>query len=214
MTRRLAVQFLLAAAGEFWNRKPPGDWTEEEVARLLRDSPWAKDVNADFDTDAEPSGPTIGRGGVVGAPSGRTRRREPVVVIWETAAPIVATKHLPLGPQFAGRYVLSAGEIPIGAMERRGATGRGESPLERRQRMVAQLTASARLEAKGKPPVQPGVVEPAARMPATWLFGFSRELLALDRDDSEVVFTLETAFVTLRAKFEPKKMLFDGKLAI
>jgi hypothetical protein len=36
----------LAAASEFWNKKPPADWTSEEIDRLVTASPWARQVNA------------------------------------------------------------------------------------------------------------------------------------------------------------------------
>ena len=44
-------------AGEFWNSKDPSEWSDEEVGRLLTDSPWAKEVAAEFDF------PSAGRGG-------------------------------------------------------------------------------------------------------------------------------------------------------
>ena len=70
ITRRQAILFGLAIpwvlasvrawaapAGEFWNSKEPSEWSDEEVRRLLTDSPWAKEVAAEFDFD------TAGRGG-------------------------------------------------------------------------------------------------------------------------------------------------------
>lgn len=213
MTRRLAVQLLLAA-GDYWSKKPASQWTPEDVERLLRDSPWAKAVNADFDTGAE-GGPSIGRGGVVGPPAGPLRRRESVRVVWESAQPVRDTKRLVIPRGFEDRYVLSAGEIPVGVMDRRNRPDNpNETAEDKRRRMVDALASSAMLEARGKPPVQPGLVDLAPRTPATWLFGFSRELLEIGRDDREVVFTLKTAFVTLRARFEPKDMIYRGALAV
>jgi len=213
VTRRLAVQLMLAG-GDFWNRRPAAEWSADDIERLLHNSPWAKDVNADFYSDTEVSSPSITRGGVVGPPTGATHRRQPATVVWESGQPLLDAKRSVLLPQWAGRYVLSVGELPMGAMDRRREPDPNETPLERRNRMLPQLSASATLEARGKPPVQAGVVEAAPRAPATWLFGFSRELLDIDRDDREVTFSLQTAFITLRAKFEPAKMIYRGKLAI
>lgn len=41
MTRRM---LLFAFAAEFWSLKRYSQWTDEEVARMLTDSPWAKQV--------------------------------------------------------------------------------------------------------------------------------------------------------------------------
>ena len=53
--------FLLAGAGiaarlplgaatppDFWNKKAPADWTNEEIDRLIAKSPWAKPVKASY----------------------------------------------------------------------------------------------------------------------------------------------------------------------
>jgi hypothetical protein len=34
-----------AAGGEFWNKKPPAEWSSEEIDRLLTNSPWARQVS-------------------------------------------------------------------------------------------------------------------------------------------------------------------------
>src|SRR5438477_7578079 len=38
----------VAVAADFWNRKQPSAWSNEEIERLTTRSPWAKDVNAEF----------------------------------------------------------------------------------------------------------------------------------------------------------------------
>src|SRR5690242_5682235 len=37
-----------AATDEFWNKKPPSDWTSQEIDRLITKSPWAKAVKAQY----------------------------------------------------------------------------------------------------------------------------------------------------------------------
>jgi len=44
----LAGLRLDAAATDFWNKKPPSQWTHEEIDRLITKSPWAKDVKANY----------------------------------------------------------------------------------------------------------------------------------------------------------------------
>jgi len=40
------LAFLLLFAGQFWESKPPADWSENELKTLLTDSPWAQMVQA------------------------------------------------------------------------------------------------------------------------------------------------------------------------
>jgi hypothetical protein len=237
------------AASDFWNRKKPSEWTNEEIARLTSHSPWAREVNAEFELDSDyttngAQGPVSGRGGTLSAPGtsagsagqaqielGRdrnnaqrgARRREPVMVKWESAQPMLDASGAPLPAGFEGRYVISVSGLPIGIMERpRRGTDTAplsvdpadNTPAARQRRMVEQLQSSATLEAKGREPEQPGVVRPVPRTPGTYLFGFSKELLPLTANDRELVFTLRTALMSVRAKFEPKEMMYRGQFAV
>jgi hypothetical protein len=234
------------AASDFWNKKSASEWTNEEIARITTHSPWARDVNAEFELDSDyttngAEGPSVGRGGVLTAPGAATggpaqielgrdknnfprgsRRGTPVIVRWESAQPVRDALGVPLPDDFAGRYVLSVSGLPLGVMERRrrGAdAGRvsvdpqENTPAARQRRMVEELQSSATLEAKGREPAQPGIVRPVPRTPGTYLFGFSKELLPLTANDREIAFTLKTALMSVKAKFEPKEMLYRGHLA-
>jgi hypothetical protein len=44
----LAGVRLDASESDFWNKKPPSQWTSEEVDRLITKSPWAKEVKAQY----------------------------------------------------------------------------------------------------------------------------------------------------------------------
>lgn len=238
----------LFAASEFWNKKNPSAWSEQEIAQLTSHSPWAREVNAEFEVDTDyttngTAGPTVGRGGQLNAPGtnssgapaqielgrdqngGRrgARHSEPVIVRWESAQPVRDALGKPLAAEFEGRYVISVSGLPVGIMERKRRGVETETlrtnpedntPAARQRRMVEQLQAAATLEAKGKEPAQPGLVTPVPRIPGTYLFGFSKELLPLTARDREIVFTLRTALMSVRAKFEPKDMLYRGQLAL
>ena len=124
----LTSRRLLDGAAAFWNRKAPSEWSSQEIAQLTTHSPWAREVNAEFEltsdyTTGGADGPGIGRGGALtapgaGAPSqielGRdrndnprsARHREPVTVRWESAQPVLdALGGVPLAPDLQGRYV-------------------------------------------------------------------------------------------------------------
>ena len=44
-----------AAATDFWNKKPPSQWTRDEIDRLITKSPWAKEVKATYAPGENPS---------------------------------------------------------------------------------------------------------------------------------------------------------------
>ena len=48
---------LFAADKNFWDQKPYSEWSEKEVERMLRNSPWAKTVTLSL-------GQLQGRGGI------------------------------------------------------------------------------------------------------------------------------------------------------
>jgi hypothetical protein len=136
----LLAGVLTLAAAEFWDSKPYQKWTDQEIARVLVDSPWAKEVFIRFEGDIEerlraqsqtpppaPASPSqVGRngssangGGPIGSMVGRKRDPLPpgatVSVRWESAKPlrqaIAATKKAALAPQ-PPHYELVIDRIP------------------------------------------------------------------------------------------------------
>jgi hypothetical protein len=43
-----ALRPLAAGNSDFWEKRQPSEWTNEEIDRLITKSPWAKDVNAQY----------------------------------------------------------------------------------------------------------------------------------------------------------------------
>ncbi len=78
--------------------------------------------------------------------------------------------------------------------------------------MLELLRTSAFLE-KGKEQTQPGLVE-YSKDGATIFFGFAKELFPLTNTDKDVQFMINTGDLRIRAKFEPKEMIYKGKLAL
>jgi hypothetical protein len=65
-----------ARPSDFWNKKPPAEWSNDEIDRLITSSPWAKQVSAEagaYERGGSPGGGTPGtrspRGGGVGGPN-------------------------------------------------------------------------------------------------------------------------------------------------
>lgn len=126
---------------------------------------------------------------------------------WESAQPILDALRAPLAADFAGRYVVSATNLPIPNVRRpgRGEEAAPDDALERMQN-------GATLEVKGKDPAEAGIVR-RTRIGSV-LFGFSKDLLRLTPSDREIVFRLDTEILTLRAKFDGKEMMYHGKMAV
>jgi hypothetical protein len=222
----LALPALLRAAPPFWNRKKPAEWSPDEIMQLLTRSPWARETNIDFEMTEGghlelPSGGgapgqegqlSSGRG-QVSDPTAGSMRRAPVLVRWESAQPIQDAGQSPSIQGLIGRYVISVTNIPPGVMNRprRGARG-GDGPTQ--EDLLAELQGAATLESPGRDPAGAGAVRHMAGSENNYLFGFSRELLLLNGAEKEVTFVLHTARVSVKAKFEPRNMMYRGKLAL
>lgn len=201
---------LSAAVVDFWNKKAPAEWSAEEIDRLITKSPWAKEVNAQYVSGGNERnrGGGIGIAGIGnigrdghgrGGPSGYQG-----TVRWESAAPIAAALKAPLPGGFEGRYVISVNGFP--------AT---EGQSRSREEEFENLKSLSSLQAKGRELVQAGVVQQqVATTGASFLFGFSRELLPLDADDKEVLFSTQLGKLVVKARFLPKEMLYHGQLAL
>jgi hypothetical protein len=195
------------AAAHFWDSKPASQWTPDEIAEMVGNSPWAKQVTAQYrvaledNTRARPGTELqqgrgeakVGECGLV--PCGAVMPGK-VAVIWESAQPVREAIHPQIPADMNGHYVISV----------RGLEG-GYS--------IDRLTEGSELSAKGKPAIQPGIVR---QRNATWLFAFSKDLMPLDVNDKEVQFVVHTganlSVTLLRATFNPKEMMYRGTLAL
>jgi hypothetical protein len=123
-------------------------------------------------------------------------------VRWESAQPLVEATRTQFPPDFTDHYVISVSGLP--ALQ-------GKEFLPGDEGMIERLKGAASLQAKGKTAYQPGIVR---RSPAGMWFGFSKESMPLTAADRDVTFILNTNQLELRAKFDPKEMLYQGKLAV
>ena len=202
----LAGRSSLFAETPFWKTKPAARWTPDELNEMITHSPWAKQVSAQYRVAMDdvriqpgaapvqrPGAPMAGECGLVPCSNVMPGK---VIVIWESAQPIQEALHPEEPADFNGRYIISI----------RGLAG---------DYTPARLKAGTDLSAKGRSPLQPGIV---ARRNNTWLFGFSREMLPLNKDDRDVQFTVRIgenlSSTLLRASFSPKDMFYRDELAL
>ncbi len=209
----------LWAGTPFWERKPSTQWTEEELRQLTTRSPWAKETNLDFEA-AEGghfevpgnSSPYDGRGAAIPRPAG-VMKRAPVVVRWESAEPIRMAMVSSLPKGLEDRYAIGVSNIPPEAMNAAKRRGEDGTP-QTLETMLRDLEAAATLEAAGKDPAGAGIVRRIPGAESTYVFGFAKEFLQLTPQDREAVFTLRTARVSVKARFNLKEMIYRGKLAL
>ena len=212
------------AASDFWNTKDPDSWTSDEIARLLKKSPWAKEVTGERTTTNKNLGttdpsissmpnpyPTRGsRNNPMGLPGSNPKPPKPSssktvteykgTVVWESAKVIRDAAKTPLPDGFEAQYVLSVTGIPLSRSSSQNALDR-----------VRQVTF---LQVKGKDPLEPATVQQNTGNGAVYYIGFSREGLPITRDDKDLVFTTHMGKVVFTAKFNPKEMIYRGELAV
>ena len=209
---------------EFWNAKDPGEWSADEIARLLKKSPWAKEVTGQRTTTDKnapmPTDPTMGTS--IPNPTGRSRNpgvgstrnstRLPKsspsktvttykgTVVWESAKVIRDAVKWDLPPGFEGQYVLSVTGIPLAKSSSRNAMDG--------LRQVSMLTG------KSHDPLGAATVQQNKDNSAIYYIGFAREGLAIAREDKEIVFTTHMGKVAFTARFSPREMIYRGELAV
>jgi hypothetical protein len=183
-------------AAEFWNTKDPSAWTEEEIIALTSKSPWARLAAPQVKHTDDPTGnagiPQRGVGSI------------PIIVRWESAQPILDALKGAVPAEFGGHYVLSVTNFP-----ERPHRGRGDQSDAAEE--LARLQNGATLQAKGKNPVEAGIIR---RQHSSILFGFAKDLLPLTAGDRDILFVLDTDLLTIKVKFDAKDMLYRGKLAV
>lgn len=160
-----------------------------------------------------------------------------MIIRWESAAPVLAATRLTMPPAFAELYAVGVAGLPpqmlMMALSGGGGRGRGRGregggreggtppaenqppvdPVARQKEIVDKLLHAVSLSAKGRDP-QAAVVVQQTTATQTLIFGFEKTALPLTAADKDLLFTLKLGALTVKAKFDPKEMMFDGKLAL
>jgi hypothetical protein len=139
-------------------------------------------------------------------------QRTPVIVRWESAQAIRDAMQLPPIHAFEGDYVIGVSNIPPASMARHHPGAHDVMPTQ--EEMLDELAGAATLQVPGRDPAGASLVRKVAGSQNNYLFGFARELLPLTGAEKEILFQLHTARVTVKAKFEPKAMLYRGKFTL
>jgi hypothetical protein len=179
--------------------------------------------------------PSINAGGLPGrgmvggddTPGGAARggpQAPEVVIRWESAQPLLAATKAQLPAELLDRYTISVTGLPpqmiLLGLPRPAGRGRGDTPPQpaqdpaaRQKAEVDTILSETTLTVKGRDPQAADAMLRTADA-QTFLFGFPKQNLPLTASDKEVVFTMKLGILTIRAKFEPKEMMFDGQLAV
>ncbi len=222
---------LLLAADPRWKTKPVATWTEEDTKEVLSDSPWAKIVKATIvrkqSEDERRAGGNMGDAKGVGydglekekirvpksiidlmkpEPPAPPRPQLPVLVRWESAAPIRAAEFRfgsfePPTVEQDG-YMIAVYGIPT-------ANVKGDPTV-----IGEPLKENAFLRREGQKDVKPISCEVFQRedsMVALFTFPPSAEIV---KKDVHVEFAALIGRISVSKTFDLGEMLFQGKLAL
>lgn len=192
---------LRASDSDFWNKKPPPDWTPEEVARLLKHSPWAKEVTPTYTslpppTDRRPWGenPPIYGGPV--KPQRFVKAPYQATIRWESADPIRSAQKTALPAAFGDYYVAG---IYFSYATRRDL---GSKPIENLKESSVLLGARA---------VDAEIVQAHPQIMDGFLIGFPK---TSTRAVKQLEFSARVGLLALKAKFKIGEMAYRGQLAL
>ena len=193
---------LAAADGEFWDTKPPAEWSVADIYQLVNHSPWAKEVRGFLRPATGP--PDLGLTRQATTTNDTTSAKMPMpivpkgVVTWESSQPIRDAMKTPLPGVFADCYVVGVDGIPFGVASTGDLKG----------------TAALRSYGKVKWTARPRVVRELVRTSPVYAIGFSRGGAPIGPDSGDIVFEAQFQGWLVEAKFEPRKMLYHGQLAV
>lgn len=124
----------------------------------------------------------------------------------------------PLPDAFDGHYVVAVSGIPLlDSSRNQGSRSEDDDSSSNRAGQddsLDNLKSLTSLQVKGKDYVQAGVVKRQVGTGSTILFGFSKEMLPITKQDGEITFSSQMGRLIVKARFTPKEMLYHGELAV
>jgi hypothetical protein len=119
-----------------------------------------------------------------------------VAVRWESAEPILQVTRTFLPDQFKNHYVISVTGLPAGILSN------SSTPLP-----------AAVLSARKDPPEQAEFVALTSDK-LTLLFAFPKRNPEIKASDKALAFRMDLSGIRIQARFDPKKMIYRGQLAL
>jgi hypothetical protein len=232
------IRPLLGAHKEFWESKAPSEWSSEEKAILLAQSPWAREGVARFEAErkrerayegvARPGGGVPGAipgerpGAATSVPIGPPPPPVPstdtgqsvqfrVLARWESATPVRLAGG-PALPETAQFYVIRLRGMPLLPPPK---GGRGENVPDPNQGMLEAIERGTRIERKDKAAIACAhLLTGSGESANDLLLFFPRGADPITAGDKVV--TLESRFgpFHLSVKFPLKDMMYKGVLAL
>jgi hypothetical protein len=204
------AESLALAASDFWNKKKPSEWTEQEQLELITKSPWSKQIDAQI----------LGNGLGTSAAGEAAIPTASLEVVWQSAQAISDAHPLKFPDTLNGHYLIAVTGIPGQALNAalqgnggRSGGGAGSGTPAPPADPNAGLKRGATLTAKGKAVPNADVVV-SMNKSTTILFGFSKGALPLTAADREVDFELKLGGLSGKARFILKDMMYNGELAL
>jgi hypothetical protein len=226
---------------DFWIAREPDKWSEQEIKRMVTDSPWAKEAGVHVrggaipgvETEPAPGGfdnSGRGRAGMESAPPAPQ-----ILVRWDSAAPVYEAcakggmeRHLfscsskllylsGLGKKFDELrkefYIVGMSNYP-NTLRGENAPQHSEAANAALERMSGRIQQTTFLKRKGKPPSRPSYIVALPAGPALLLIVFFPRADALSVADKEVVFESTDGTIEVKATFNLRRMLYQKKLEL
>lgn len=222
-------------AADFWETKKFPDWSEKEVQKMLKDSPWARTVELRLDfmgggrMGGRPGSPTPGGppgGGMPGPEGGgptpggfdlpQMAPAVPIVVRWQTALPVRQA----LAKARFGDEVMNNPEAAgvLSSQPDRYVVAVEGLPPQALRTDLPEVQSNAFLRIKKQPDI--GAIDikgsRAGNLINIYLF-FPRgqeSAHVITTEDKEVEFVLRLEQIVIKRKFKLKDMVYEGKLEI
>lgn len=205
------------AAADFWT-KPYAEWTDQEVQKMITDSPWAERMQVETGQRGN-----IGNADDKGGPI-QGNLTTPVVLLWQSALPVKQAMYGRPNATDAQKQILAREEVGR-ILRMTGIPGSMRAAAEDKEK----FTAATVIKIKGKPDLHPSDIQlsvaPAAPGGAGKgggkggfgggnfdVFFVFPEDAPITADDKEFEFQTKVGAMTIRHKFKTKDMMYNGKL--
>ena len=222
-----------ALAEDFWGKKEYMQWTDEEIKKVMTDSPWAKEVTITAPPSAlrgqraaQPTaeGDNVGGGGGGGGRGGRggggggggggrTEALLKLTLSWRTALPL--RKALVRSRLGAGAVVPPEAQQLIDGKPPEYVLVVSGVPTNMARAIQVEVAKRSTIRFGKKPPLEPkGVDMQAPGNSAEIIFAFPKTQEITADEDKEVEVILKLDMVEVKKKFNLKDMVYNGKLEL